>query len=122
MSDQAGQPTAEDHDDLLSAPINENIDNIFDDDDGDDDGGHLVLEHESDDFDSAFDENTDGPPKQVKVSLQEQPEKNNENSEKFAGKHEKARRSSKQQNDSADVGWQNDAADIPHRRELIRQM
>jgi len=95
----AGESTSEKQDELIDA--HGNLDDIFDDDVGalrD----HLLDHRVLGVFDNTFDES---PP--VAKKLMKSPPLTGSNSAK---------------DDNLGGAWQDDAADIPHRRELIRQM
>jgi hypothetical protein len=108
MGDVAGESSAEkqDNDSIDGPQLHGNLDDIFDDDDAEEsfDGPDNLLDHGegSGDFENAFDES---PPVAKKMkSAAPSRDKNASGPESEEG------------------GWQDDVADIPHRRELIRQM
>jgi hypothetical protein len=122
MSEVAGQSTAEKHEtgSMDEAPLDGNLDDIFDDDAGYGGGGDDTSNLMGG-FENAFDE----IPPVTKKWLVKQASAAVPAPVTSGGSKGRGSKSSLPPPPTTEVeedGWQDDVTDIPHRRELIRQM
>lgn len=124
MSEVAGQSTAEKHeiDSMGDAPLHGNLDDIFDDDAGFNGDTNLMGG-----FENAFDESPPVTKKVSKSASQAMPAPVTSGESKGRTSSTSSKSSlppppTTPEGEGEGSGWQDDVADIPHRRELIRQM